>query len=147
MHIERHTFSLTDSTGQTHTYETFPHGALEGLKVLNYLIAAGAEPLAKLVTSTLGPDMSLASLVTGDVPLSSLDLTQMGTALKNVVGDHFLDVATDVMRHTTRDGQALTQMTMDVAYRQNYVEFYRALWEIIRVNRFFPGLTTSDGTP
>ena len=91
MHIVRHTFSLTDSTGQTHTYETTPHGALEGLKVLNYLIAAGRSP-QPLVTSTLGPDMSLASLVTGDV-LSSLDLTQMGTALKNVVGDHFLDVA------------------------------------------------------
>ena len=68
MHIERHTFSLTDSTGQTHTYETFPR-RLGGPEVLNYLIAAGRS-LAKLLTSTLGPDMSwpVLSPVTSPCP-------------------------------------------------------------------------------
>lgn len=152
-------FALTGADGKPHSYMLNLHPAIEGQIIVWRLIAAGGEPLGRLLSDALSWEDLFGLLVAGikggkaealdrllDDPkalqglLAKLNLRGIGVDLRAVVLSD-LDVAglaRDTLRHTFRDGVPLDNDTnFDAAFAGNYAEMLRAVFRSVRENGFF----------
>lgn len=142
-------FTLTDAWGVEHSYLVSYHGASEGLEIVAKLGALVAPSLGKLVSALSdGDGLSAvldASFKATDLEgmLKLLDWSLVAGELKLALMDPALvPLVKRILRHTVR-GKTPLEMGFDQAYRANYAELYKAVWEVIRINGFFGGLSTS----
>ena len=125
------TFTVEDASGTPHTYTTQAHGPTEGLQIMDFLIVAGAEPLAAL-------------LMKGD----EADASVIGTAIKNIiVHPNYVAIRHLLLKYTWREGVKIfgAEGCFETAYQKNYMEFYTALWKVVEANGFFPQFSTLVG--
>lgn len=137
-----HEFELQDADGQSHRYHVVPHGAVDGEAIVYRLAELLAEPLAALVDGA-GEKLDLSN-VDLDTILEQLDIRELGKAVRSALaGSRMAELRAAVLRHTSRDGKKLSDATsFNEAYQRNYGELFRAVFEVTRFNRFFPGLST-----
>ena len=160
-----HEFTLLDAEGRPHTYTVTPHRHAEGRRIVNLIGATLATPLGALLSfdatvggfqlTDLGSVMSKAvASATGAAPDvtveallgDKLDLSALGPAVSEALLGLPESFSADVLRHTLRDDRPLSDPSeRDRAYARNYREEERALFEVIRYNRFFPSLDTLRG--
>lgn len=145
-----HTFVLTDADGVEHQYQILPHGAEDGERIMWQLDAMAVGPLAALLQSGIGQlvagEASVGDVLDKDVAslFEGVDFAGVGRDLSKVLGGpDILALSGQLLRHTTRDGQKLVEgdkrtPAFQMAYQRNYWELRRALFEVIRYNRFFP---------
>jgi len=130
---ETHTFTKNDRWGQPHTYEVTLHGALEGTRIMMALVGLAGPALAGMAAQTFGSDTSL-----GEVKLATIDWAAVGVEVQKALMDESTNNRVrQILRNTIRDGMPLEQ-GYDAAYRGNYQEALVALWEVVRINGFFP---------
>lgn len=141
-----HTFTLKDAEGNEHEYQMIAHAADEGEEIMWHLTAMAAGPLGALLQSMIGElivgERSMTELLDTDPKtlFAGVDLAEVGKSLQPILASPTMrDLSAKLLRHTTRDGKALSdKMTRALAYQRNYTEMHRALLEAIRFNRFFP---------
>lgn len=133
-----------------HVYTSTLLPAEEGIEVIAALVALAGEPLAAVLESVLGDPKRLALLARaatdeGDTTsisdlLGGVSLAQVGAALRTgLAGAKAVPVVRALVKWTHRDGKALRDPgEFNAAYRGNYGELARALFEIVKVNRLFP---------
>jgi len=132
---EVHEFRLTDRDGTEHAYTLALHDAMAGAKLTAALTAAAAEPIAALAPLAEGGlDRAWTEV------LRDLDPTSIGRAVRDAIASLDTDrVLPELFRHVLRDDKKLSDSgAFNAAYRGNYGELYRAAWEIVRANGFFP---------
>lgn len=137
-----HSFTLTDALGNEHSYEVALHPATQGEPIMWALVALGVEPIAAALAKVDGAGGLL------DLNLGDLNLTGSADALAKAIARADLpDLRQRILAHTTRDGRPLKDRPhFDAAYQGNYGELARALWEVVKLNRFLPlpaGLPTA----
>lgn len=141
------TFTLTDDDGGTHRYECRLHPATRGRILALRIAALGVAPLADVLMSAAvaavrGKDA--AGAITPDAIRRGL--ASMPDVLGRLAGDAAL--LDDLFSLLTRDGADLShRANFDAAYTGNYGEMAGALWEVVRVNRFFPASRISALKP
>lgn len=158
-------FSLPDADGSVHHYmtETFPPE--EGMPICADLYAALAGPAGQLLGGAVAKAKDrLGDLIdsTGEGIRNAMDDPAVAEALIDVVsGIPWGEVGKDIqsslrsldlavvsrrlLRRTHRDGKPLANdVAYNEAYRANYFEHHRALWEVVKANRFFPRVSTSE---
>lgn len=141
-----HTFVLKDADGVEHQYQVLPHDADKGERIMWQLDAMLVGPLGALLQSQLGrviaAEASVNELLGAKVEdvFQGIDLLAVGRDLAtHLRGPEILALSAELMQHTTRDGLPMSvRENRSVAYQRNYWELRRALFEIIRYNRFFP---------
>lgn len=146
-------FQCTDDQGQRWKYDLQRHRASEGQAIVRKIGALVVEPVA----SALGPAGVAMFLAKGkegllDDPeiLKSVDMAALGAGARSAI--EALDDALifSVLRYTNRDGKPLIGDTgrptalYDTVYAGNYGELVTAVWEVCRVNRFFPALDSIE---
>jgi hypothetical protein len=146
-----HVFTLTDADGNPHTYAVTRHRGSEGYGLAQLLLGLVLEPLAAAAGPPIVAAVTRGGLgVVLDDPaiLAALDLAGLARALRgSLLG---LSDATigSILRYVNRDGKPLIGEgnrptgVFDAAYAGNYAELGAVLWEVVRYNRFFPGLDT-----
>lgn len=143
-------FTLTDRWGNEHSYLVAMHGASEGMSIIfglsgllgpalgsavHGLVESGA--LSKAIDTNLGDLEEWASL---------LDWKAVLGQLKEALADErALPLVHKILRHTVRDNTELNEDGFNSAFRGNYMEALRAVWEVVRINGFLPGMPTSPG--
>jgi hypothetical protein len=140
------TFELTDSNGEAHAYLVTLHPVDEGQRILWALVALGGEPIGALMQGALGKMIAeggtLGDLLDAgaDEAVARVDWSAVGRDLANAVRQTDMGaLAKQILKHTTRDGQALANPAVfNAAYRANYSEYFRALWAVLQANRFLP---------
>jgi hypothetical protein len=151
-------FVIKDADGNDRRYEVTPHNAVQGQAIMWDLVALGAEPVARLADSALKSEEVVAglasALASGGVGklldggavelLGGIDLGAVGADVKRaIVSMPMQRLTRDILRHTTREGRALSDDTVfGLAYQANYGELLRAVWEVVKINRFLslPGI-------
>ncbi len=140
------TFTVDDGDGNSHTYICTLHGTEDGQNVVWALVALGGEPLGALLQGAAGKLVAEGSSI-GDVLASdasdvvkSIDWSGVGRDIAaSVARTNMPELTRLILRHTHRDGAQLAdKMAFNAAYRANYGELMRALWEVIGANRFLP---------
>ncbi len=135
-------FSLEDAKGNAHPYETILLPAREGLPLSLSLMKALGEPLLALLDGAGD---------TAEGEDASFDLNALGPTLVNLDPTLLSTLAESVLSNTMRDGKRLKGIEFDKAYRGNYMELYKAVWEVVRLNRLIPlpdtSLATGAATP
>lgn len=144
------TLHLTGPGGQTQLYTVTRHRGSEGMGICRQLLALVVEPLA----SGLGPVAAAAFATKGvgalDNPavLAALDFGALSRGIKAALLGLPDALVLAVLRYTNRNGKPLVgpdgraTAAFDEAYAANYDELGAALWEVCRINGFFPGLDT-----
>lgn len=148
------TFQITDGDGQPVTYLVIPHPWSEGLAISTRLMAAGVDGLAGAI--------QFKDIIDAIMADKSADLKGMLTSAINpgalLEGVKNLLMAPDsarfiaaILRYSTRNGVPLERAgVVDLsAYQGNYGELWRAVYEVIRVNRFLslPITLKTGGNP
>lgn len=139
-----HDFELKDADGKVHHYQTPALGVEEGQVVFWELVAAGAEPLAQAAAAIVSNNgkgtLEQIMALPFEALLADVDLGGFGRSLRSTIMS--MDMAAlrkRLLRDVIRDGQQLADPDqLDAAYRRNHWELAQALWEVIRLNRFFP---------
>lgn len=157
--MDSETFTLVDADGVSHTYSVRPHPPGKGEAIMWSLVQLGAEPLGRLASLALrgldlpaliaaskaGSDATprgmLATLLDDDTIASlkeSIDLAKVGADIARSIGAMPMQtLSRDILSLAERDGKPLSNaMAWDAAYARNYGELRRALWEVIKLNRF-----------
>lgn len=163
--MDLHTFDLVDADGVSHRYSVRPHPPGKGEAIMWTLIQFGAEPLGRVISLALrGLDLSallalaqagaradgaekpkgvLASLMEGgdgvlDSLKESVDLGKVGADIARSIAAMPMQTLTrEILSLAERDGEPLASaLKFDAAYIRNYGEMRRALWEVIKINRF-----------
>lgn len=142
-HAQLHTFTLTDADGNVHEYSTMRHGASQGLKVVLWLTSLSGETMGRVAQSFLnGQQGSLAELIDTDMAklAAMFDWAAIGKDVATAAGNATSPALIhELLRHTSRGQKQLANpLHFDQAYQANYVEMGRAVWEVLRVNRFLP---------
>lgn len=128
-----HKVQITDRDGSPHEYMIVLHSAMDGEALMWQLAAMAGESLGGVLAAALGGGGGLESEV--DFGAAGRDIA---TALRRSDMTAF---RRDVLKHTTRDGKSLADpVAFNEAYQANYGELLKALREVLRVNRLFPGL-------
>lgn len=143
-------FTLADADGKTHTYEVIPHPPTEGSRIMWVLVGLGAEPLGRLAKGLLGSADLKSLRATLDAPdgvgklLAAIDPAELAGDIRRSLATVPLDrLGADILSRTSRDGKNLANsLNFDAAYVRNYGELLRALWEVVKANRFLslPGM-------
>lgn len=133
-------FTLTDFDGEVHQYAVLPHPPDIGQEIMWQMIAFGGEPLGALAQSLVaGADVkSLKGLLDDPKILESIDWGALGRNIASSVGNTNMSMLTGKMLlFTHRDSQPLRDKNaFNAAYKANYGELLRALWEVARINHF-----------
>ncbi len=157
-------FTLVDADGAEHAYSVRPHPPGEGEAIMWSLVQLGAEPLGRLASLALrglqleqliqmaqagdsredGKPRGMMSVLVenGDSIVEglkeSLDLAKVGADIAKSIGAlPMLALSRSILSLTERDGKPLNnKLIYDGAYTRNYGELRRALWEVIKINRF-----------
>lgn len=140
-------FTLTDADGDEHEYWVTPHDPHEGTRIAVTISSALTGPLGQLLDSAAGElltgesdfqDMEVESILEG------VEFDRVAAALSDSLDeDKVPALIKKILRQTYRDEQPLSGDTVFAdAYRQNYLELYRAAWEVIRFNGFFGSFGT-----
>ena len=130
---------ITDSEGQSHSYEIYKFTGLQGW---NYQIRLGKilAPAIKEALSAL-PKGKLDKLLTGDI-----DPKLFGGAIDSfinalAINDAKGDFVAELLQNTLRDEKKLTTIEINTVYAGNYLEMMKAVIAVISANGFF-GLTS-----
>lgn len=137
------TFTLKDAEGREHLYEIIPHSTRQGQRIFWRLVALGAEPLAAAFSGD-----AIVKALSGKADTSALaqelNLDAIAGQVRQVVLSQDLpELAEELFAHASRDGEPLKGLAFDQAYQKNWMEYGLALWNIIRINQFFPLPATS----
>ena len=126
-----HKCRIADRDGVEHDYLIVLHPASEGEELMWQLAAMAGESLGGLRAGALG----------GQGLDADADFAAMGRDLANALRrTNMGDFRAKVLKHATRDGQALANpINFNAAYQANYGELLKAIREVLRVNRLFPG--------
>lgn len=150
-----HEFTLTDASGQPHEYSVTPHGASKGTGLCMRVLKIAGEPVGRLASANLGQLLDMVGgIEVGDGAsndevfasikdrLSELDV-DFGDVIRDVqmaiseLGDEKLFA--ELFHHSYRDGKPLANPAVyDEAYQANYMELFRAIWEVVTINGFLP---------
>ena len=127
-----HKVEITDRDGNPHDYMIVLHSAMEGEPLMWQMAAMAGESLGGVLAAALG----------GGGLDSDIDFGAAGRDIANALkGNNMPAFRRDVLKHTTRDGKSLADpVAFNAAYQANYGELLKALREVLRVNRLFPGL-------
>ena len=132
------TFTLLDADGQPHEYEVALHKATDGQPIMWELYALAAGPLSGAVGALAGSG-KIADVL--DTDLSGLDFGAVGEGLSRSLLT-MPKLTPRILAGTFRDKKRLFEgsdsSTFDAAYRGNYFELVRAVWEVVQANRFLP---------
>lgn len=156
MAIQPVDFVLTDADGVEHSYTCTPHRSSEGTALCLRLLRMAGEPLGRIASSNLGKLFELfqggALDLDGDAGELLEALERLELDLGEIVADLQLAIASAgdekffraILKNTFRDGQPLAKdSAYEAAYVANYMEQLRAVWEVIKINRFLPFLGIS----
>lgn len=145
-------FDLQDRNGDTHTYMVSPHVGMQGLEVVDAMLAIGLGPLAEAMFGAVRAAEAQkadgeATQVTSGIDLTTLldnvdvksVVTSAQTGLTTAGG--MTKLAPLVMRYTTRDGRRLISegntAEFDMAYTRNWGEMRGAFMKVMEINGFF----------
>lgn len=135
-------FTLTDSDGEEHDYHVVPHDPSDGVRITVQLSEAMSGPVGELFDGLIGPvllgDQSLDEINVEEA-LEGVEFDRVAAALSDSLDeDKVAGMVKQILRNTYRDEEPLGEdPTFEDAFRQNYLEMYRALWEVVRFNGFF----------
>lgn len=140
---QNHTFELNDGQGQAHRYTCALHPpSRDGVALALDLAALGLEPVARLAQGVLKDAKveSVQALLDDKTLFERLDLAKVGADLRAaLLMPQAATLPRRLLSNTTRDGKDLgTDFAFDEAYAGNYLELAKALWEVVRANRFLP---------
>ena len=140
-----HSFTLTDADGAEHFYEVTPHRHSTGRPLVNVLAALLAGPLLNGLGSLIGgvQEAEAGASLLDSIDLEALDFESMGPAVVEAIGRMPVDLPAKLFAHTMRDGKRLSdEGERAVAFSRNYREEERAIWEVVKYNRFLmlPGI-------
>lgn len=131
-----------------HSYVVIPHPTGELGRLAMKLAVGAAGPIATIIqaqkglkASVEGGDLQSADLL--DVDLSAIDVNALQDALFAVL-DRISDAEVElIFKHTKRDGAALSVKTnYDKAFRGNWAEWFKAIFQILKANGFFDFLSS-----
>lgn len=158
-----HTFRLVDADGVEHQYTCQEHPGEAGMEIMFRVLALGLPSVVRLAGAALKSEDLVATLVRAVADPSAVDDGGGMAELQALLADVDLDAVArdlpaamaaapaltrDVLSRTWRDGKRLSErVEFDLAYKRNYFELLKAVWEVARYNRFFPQLATSPGRP
>lgn len=147
-----HTLQITGPHGQMQSYTVTKHRGSEGMGICRQILALAVEP----VLAGLGPVAAAAFATKGagalDNPavLAALDFGALSRGIKAALLGLPDALVLSVLRYTNRNGKPLVgpdgraTAAFDEAYAANYDELGVVLWEVCRLNGFFPGLDTFE---
>lgn len=149
--IELH---LADARGTSHEYLITPHKGTEGVKLCRRVLGMAGAPIGRLMSGSLGDIVD--AVQEGELSLDSdagelvallegVDVAQIVQDLQLAIGEAGDDLFfRSLFRHTHRDGKLLADpANFDAAFQANYLELFKAAWEVIRVNGFLLFWATS----
>lgn len=151
-------FELTDRTGNptyyVYRYHDASDGPSGGATISLRLIAAGIEPLGRVLAETLRAVQDSAEIkaMLADAltnPNTTVSITDLisGDAVgafardfRTVMMSGAIDakLINDILSQTYRNGERLTPAVIAQAYAGNYVELYAAAFRVAKENGFFP---------
>lgn len=157
---ETYQFTLTDTDGNEHHYETRAHPGGEGTPLAFKLMGLGVGPILealKVVAAQPGFQEG-ARAMQGDsdaedakevmagmaggvfAALAELDLSELRDALGELMTHSEIpDLSRQVLKYTTRDGKPLSQdLNWAKAWQRNYGEQMWAFVQVAVHNDFFP---------
>jgi len=155
-----HHVTLEDADGTPHEYVLFPLMPDEGVPIMLQLYAMLVGPLGRLVADLMQGDIAdllddagggiagvldnpeIGSKLFGS--LKSIEWSQIGASLSQHLADPAAaKLCRKLLQGATRDGPSLDNPAVyAMAYRANYWEHNRAIWEAVKLNRFFPPLSS-----
>ena len=158
-----HSFNLTDADGGTHAYIVAEHPGGEGMAIAFELLSLGLPTVLRLAGAAMESDTFLATAVRavsgtslqagseGDTlaelrsMLSGIDFGQAAEDVRVALGSGQAPaLVRRILSRTYRDGKPLSSdASFDLAYTRNYMELLKAVWQVARINRFFPELSMS----
>lgn len=144
--MEDTTFELTDSQGETHDYRVSPHPSREGSTLMLQIGSLLSEPLLEAIRALVSRTERNQGLMDAEIEdlVGQLDLSKIGGSLRSSLAELDADTLHSFFRHTTRDGKDLGNGSIyDAAYKGNWGEWVRALWQIIQANGFIAFLPTT----
>jgi hypothetical protein len=125
-------------------YEVVAHPPTELGGFALRLLALASGPLATLITAQ---KKITTGFSVGDFDLSQISPTEVQKALITVVEHIGEKEIRELFSYTTRDGKSMSNDLMyDEAYRGNWVEWYSAIFHILKSNGFFDFLSSSTTT-
>lgn len=126
------------------SYEVMCHPPTELGGFALRLLALASGPIATLITAQKKVSGGFNA---GDLDLSEISATEIQKALITVVEHISEKEVRNLFEYTTRDGKAMSNDLMyDEAYRGNWVEWYQAIFQILKANGFFDFLSSSTTT-
>jgi len=159
METQTHRFVLDDADGTPHEYHLIPLMPSEGVPIMLRLYAMLVGPLGHLVADLLQGDIAdmlddagglagvmdnpdIASNLFGT--LKAVEWSKVGATLSQHLADPSMaSLCKQLLQGAMRDGQELDNPAVyEMSYRANYWEHNRAVWEAIKINRFFPPLSS-----
>lgn len=125
------------------SYEVNPHPPTELGTFALKLASLASGPLAVLFTARDNMTVDEAKEEAGEIDLSELDPAQIQSSLYEVVKHISEEEIRDLFSYTTRSGKHLsTLVNYENAYKGNWGEWYKALWNILKANGFFDFLSS-----
>lgn len=151
------TFKLKDADGAEHTYETTLHRTENGApltawvtgNVIEALTLAlgdvGIEATQKAAAKGLTGWDAFKAIASDPEVLKKVDVGKVGKALSDVVIKLSVPRQLAVLKNTNRDGKPLVEdgkptHMYSTAYPANYPELGQAVFQVCKVNGFFPAL-------
>lgn len=152
-------FTLKSRDGNNHQYDVAMHPAIEGMQVSAQLGSLGIPTLVVALGSALESQEMRAAVAQAFAKGGSstdksrgldelmriaggFDFSTIGTEVRTALQDPRLaTLVRAVLQHTTRDDVVLSgDVALNGAFTGNYMEMWKAVWEIVQVNGFFPEL-------
>ncbi|MFB6371627.1 MAG: phage tail assembly chaperone [Bradymonadaceae bacterium] len=140
-------FQLTDADGNVHDYHVVPHDPTKGTRIMVSLSGVLTGPVGELLDSAAGKFLSSEGDV-GDLEVEGLieeiDFRDVAAALSDKLDeDKTSALIRRILNNTYRDGDGLAKdVAFNEAYKQNYFELYRAVWEVVKFNGFLGSFGT-----
>lgn len=146
-------FTLPDVNGVEHNYRVakIPFG--KNVKFARAILAKCIQPLMRLVMAqdtAQAKTMARVNPSDTDSMLDALDMLDMQSLagdLSEVIADLDLDTLLGLFAYVQRDGFPLdTDETRSNAYDQNWAEFYRASFELVKAQGYLSFTVSSSKT-
>lgn len=122
-------------------YIVTPHDGVEGLPIILYIAALGADPLLHLIKTLVKVKSGGLSAPTQEELLSLITAEELGTSLQTSlyrIAEN-PEMVQRLFARTIREGVELANPTaFRQAYQGRWKEFVLALVEIVKVNGFIP---------
>ena len=154
-------FSLKDREGNIHEYVVAPHAGMDGLSVIDAMLAIGMGPLIEAAFAAIraSEEQRAAGKAVGKTDVQIQESFSLAEVIEKVDVENLVvsaqqgirsaggmsTLAPLVMRHTTRDGVnlfsgktgRLNSAQFDIAYTQNCGELRAAFLKVMEINNFF----------